>query len=125
MTMRAVLALISALLGSPVAAATWACALDERCATGSGCVKPVGARAEITVAADGASADVRVGDVNQGFSRVAQAPDSATYLAVLGDGTIAFFTLFEDGTIALSSHEVARDDIASVASDGACTRTAP
>jgi hypothetical protein len=125
MTMRAALALIPALLAAPAAADTWACALDERCATGSGCLKPVGARAEITVAADGASADVRVGDVNQVISRVAYAPDSATYLAVLGDGTIAFFTLFEDGTITLSSHEVTSDDIASVASDGACTRASP
>jgi hypothetical protein len=117
--MRALLAL--PLLATAASAEGWACRLTDRCVTGDSCVtlaKPIPA----SLSFNGNSLRVSVDKETSDMTQIDATPFSRTYFQRIDGRTMAFLTLYRDGTLALSSHDAAQADIAATASLGTCAR---
>ncbi len=117
--MRALLAL--PLLATAAHAEGWTCRLTDRCVTGDACVQlatPVTASLSFSDKSLRLSIDGETSDLAQ----IDATPISDTFFRRIDDRTLAFLTLFRDGTLTLSSHDAAQDTIAATASRGTCTR---
>lgn len=119
--MRLALALM--LTAAPAAAETWACTLTQRCATGYECRAVEDGRATIVIAPDGATAAITVDDETETFRKIAEATVGRTYMVELEGSTVGFMTLYGDGTLAMSAHEIDEGDISAFAAEGTCERT--
>lgn len=120
--MRSILTiLLVPFLATAAYAEGWTCRLTDRCVTGESCFRlatPVTASLSFT----GNSLHLSVDNETSDMTQIDATPFSRTFFQRVDGRTMAFLTLYRDGTLALSSHDAAQADIASTASVGTCTR---
>lgn len=119
--MRTRLAIALSLLAASAQAEGWTCRMTDRCVTGESCFQlatPITASLTFTgntlrLAVDGETSDM---------AQIDATPFSRTYFQRIDGRTLAFLTLYRDGTLAISSHDAATATTAATAARGTCAK---
>jgi hypothetical protein len=119
--MRAAALLLALAAPATAGADTIRCTITASCSADYGCSNvEAGSVALLDLAADGATGTITYGGEEMPLARIAQHVTGPVYMAEAEGGSRAFFSLYGDGTLSASTHEINESGISVWLATGTC-----